>query len=104
MHKPRKPLTARELACLHWTSIGKTSWETGVILGITERTVNFHIQNACRKLGVHGRQAAITIALNAGLVSGISEPYVSLAETLQPEPEDKPAPAPLRRPRPDPDR
>ncbi|MCI2808949.1 helix-turn-helix domain-containing protein [Eoetvoesiella caeni] len=63
-----KPLTARELTCLGWASIGKTSWEMGVILGLTERTVNFHIHNACKKLHVHSRQAAITAALQAGLL------------------------------------
>ncbi|MYN14841.1 LuxR family transcriptional regulator [Pusillimonas sp. TS35] len=86
MEKPNKALTTRELSCLQWASVGKTSWETGVILGVTERTVNFHIQNACRKLGVHGRQAAITIVLNAGLVPGISEPYLSRVKIHPPEP------------------
>lgn len=64
-----KPLTERELTCLQWVSIGKTSWETGRILGLAERTINFHIQNACRKLGVHSRQAAITTAMRTGLLS-----------------------------------
>lgn len=63
-----KPLTERELACLQWVAIGKTSWETGRILGVAERTINFHIQNACRKLGVHGRQAAIITAMRTGLL------------------------------------
>ena len=63
-----KPLTERELTCLQWVAIGKTSWETGRILGLAERTINFHIQNACRKLGVHGRQAAITTAMRSGLL------------------------------------
>ena len=77
-----KPLTPRELACLKWVAIGKTSWETGRILGLAERTINFHIQNACRKLGVHGRQAAITQALRSGLL------------TFD-EPPDQHSPAPL---------
>lgn len=64
-----KPLTPRELACLQWVSIGKTSWETGRIMGLTERTINFHVQNACRKLGVHNRQAAVTVAMRTGLLS-----------------------------------
>jgi len=81
-----KPLTQRELSCLQWVAIGKTSWETGRILGLAERTVNFHIQNACRKLGVHGRQAAITMALHAGLL------------TFEPGPDDQ-APVVVPRPR-----
>lgn len=60
------PLTDRELDCLRWAAIGKTSWEIGAILKIAERTANFHIHNACRKLRVHGRQAAITAAIQAG--------------------------------------
>lgn len=63
-----KPLTKQELTCLQWSAIGKTSWETGRILHISERTVNFHIQNACRKLGVHGRRAAVTEAMRKGLL------------------------------------
>src|SRR5690554_5653382 len=77
-------LTDRELCCLQWAALGKTSWEMGVILGLTERTVNFHIHNACRKLGVHGRQAAITAALHAGMLPSLSEPLVALAKTPGP--------------------
>jgi len=70
-----KPLTERELTCLQWVAIGKTSWETGRILGLAERTINFHIQNACRKLGVHGRQAAITMALQTGQLGLADNPH-----------------------------
>lgn len=63
-----KILTAREQSCLHWAALGKTSWEIGAILGITERTVNFHIANTCTKLDVYTRQAAIVIALQTGLL------------------------------------
>lgn len=59
-------LTPREVECLQWAAIGKTSAEIGAILGLTERTANFHIKNACTKLDVCNRQAAITHALRAG--------------------------------------
>ncbi|WP_323018586.1 helix-turn-helix transcriptional regulator [Castellaniella sp.] len=62
------PLTVREHDCLYWASQGKTSWEMGRILGITERTANFHIANLCDKLGVRSRQAAITQALQRNLL------------------------------------
>lgn len=62
------PLTVREHDCLYWASQGKTSWEMGRILGITERTANFHIANLCDKLGVCSRQAAITQALQRNLL------------------------------------
>jgi len=68
MTKPR--LTVREVQCLEWVSKGKTSWETGSILGLTERTVNFHLRNACAKLKVYGRQAGVAQALRLGLLNG----------------------------------
>lgn len=73
-----KPLTDRELTCLQWVALGKTSWETGRIIGVAERTVNFHIHNACRKLGVHGRQAAITQAMRTGLLTFDDMPSTSV--------------------------
>jgi DNA-binding CsgD family transcriptional regulator len=62
-----KKLSDREATCLQWAAIGKTSRETATILGVSERTVNFHVQNACRKLSVRNRRAAVTIALVRGL-------------------------------------
>ena len=65
-------LSGRELQCLNWVATGKTSWETAAILGLSERTVNFHIKNACRKLNVYGRQAGVTQALRLGLLQSPS--------------------------------
>jgi len=98
-----KPLTDRELCCLQWAAVGKTSWEMGKILGLSERTVNFHIHNACRKLGVHGRQAAITVALQAGLLPGLTAPAQSRGKTHRPvQPESFPVPpSPGLQPAPD---
>lgn len=64
---PPKPLSNRETECLYWSSAGKTSWETGSILGVSESTVNFHLRNACAKLGVRGRRAAVAAALRQDL-------------------------------------
>lgn len=101
-----KPLTLtdRELCCLQWAAVGKTSWEMGVILGLSERTINFHIHNACRKLGVHGRQAAITVALQSGLLTGLTSPSQSRGKIHRPARQETfPAPPlPVLRPRPDP--
>lgn len=95
-----RPLTDRELTCLRWAAVGKTSWEMGVILGLTERTINFHIHNACRKLNVHGRQAAITSIFRMGLLTALTEPLASHAGTHLPlAPEMAPDP-PSQFPRP----
>lgn len=52
-------LTNRERECMFWISQGKTSWEVSVILGISERTVNFHVQNCIRKTNSINRQQAL---------------------------------------------
>lgn len=52
-------LTRREFECLQWASKGKSAWETGQILGITRRTVAFHLDNARAKLGVRTVAQAI---------------------------------------------
>jgi LuxR family transcriptional regulator, quorum-sensing system regulator SolR len=62
------PLTARELEVLRWTADGKTSGEVGDILNITERTVNFHINQCIEKLGVNNKLAASVRAAMLGLL------------------------------------
>lgn len=62
-------LTEREIECLRWSGIGKSSWEIGVILGCTERTVNFHIGNATKKLGACNRRQAVGVALAQGIIA-----------------------------------
>jgi DNA-binding CsgD family transcriptional regulator len=52
-------LTLRERECLTWAADGKTSNEIALLLGISENTVNFHLNNAMQKLDVVSRQHAI---------------------------------------------
>ncbi len=61
-------LTPRELQCLHWTMEGKTAWEVGTILSITERTAVLHINNAMHKLGCTNKHQAVLKALRMGLI------------------------------------
>jgi len=61
-------LSARELECLRWASVGKTGGETAQILGVSERTVNFHLGNAFAKLNVNNKQAAVAQAILQGLL------------------------------------
>lgn len=57
-------LTDREREALTWAARGKASGEIATILNISERTVNFHIDNAMRKVGAVTRiQAAVKCAL-----------------------------------------
>lgn len=52
-------LTLREIEVLRWTADGKTSGEVGQIMNISERTVNFHVNNAIVKLGTANKTAAV---------------------------------------------
>ncbi len=61
-------LTARERDCLSYCALGKTSWEIGQILGISEKTVDFHISNASVKLDANSRIFAVVKALRHGLI------------------------------------
>jgi DNA-binding CsgD family transcriptional regulator len=62
------PLTPRELETLRWTMEGKTAWEVGNILGITERTAVLHANNATHKLGTANKHQAVLKALRLGLI------------------------------------
>ncbi|HEX6704012.1 MAG TPA: autoinducer binding domain-containing protein [Albitalea sp.] len=61
-------LTPRELESLRWTMEGKTAWEVGNILGISERTAVLHINNATHKLGCVNKHQAVLKALRVGLI------------------------------------
>jgi LuxR family quorum-sensing system transcriptional regulator CciR len=62
-------LSERERACLQWIARGKTSWDVGEILNISENTVNFHIKKAFAKLNANNRIAAVVNAIRYGLIS-----------------------------------
>ena len=62
-------LTERELEVLRWTAEGKTSGEIAIIIGITERTVNFHINSAMGKLNASNRTAAVVRAVLLGIIT-----------------------------------
>ncbi|MBH0195761.1 MAG: helix-turn-helix transcriptional regulator [Nitrospira sp.] len=57
-----KQLTLRELTILNWVKNGKTNWEIATIMGITERTIRFHVESIFTKLGVTSRSQAVATA------------------------------------------
>lgn len=61
-------LTRRELECLYWTAQGKTAWEVSRLLDVSERTVQFHIRNACAKLNAVSKHQATLRAASRGLI------------------------------------
>jgi DNA-binding CsgD family transcriptional regulator len=52
-------LTDRERDALSWVAEGKSDWEISVILGVSETTARFHVDNARRKLGAVNRAQAV---------------------------------------------
>jgi DNA-binding CsgD family transcriptional regulator len=56
-------LTKREVEVFHWVVRGKTNPEIAVILAVSPRTVQKHLEHVFKKLGVETRGAA-TLALN----------------------------------------
>lgn len=62
-----KRLTIRELATLNWIKNGKTNLEISLIMGVSERTVRFHVENIFAKLNVSSRAQAVVSAIEHGL-------------------------------------
>jgi DNA-binding CsgD family transcriptional regulator len=61
-------LTPRERDALGFVADGKTDWEISVILGVSEATVRFHVDNARRKLGATNRAHAIARMASRGWI------------------------------------
>ena len=64
-----RKLSKREISVLRWTAEGKTASAIAEILNISERTVNFHSNNAIEKLDVPNKTAAAVQAALLGLLS-----------------------------------
>lgn len=62
------PLTEREREVLKWIGQGKSTWDISIILGISERTVKFHVRNIMQKLDVVSRAQAVAVAVEQGLI------------------------------------
>ncbi len=68
--KPARPhLWPRELEVLKLSAVGKTAYEIARILCLSERTVNYHVQNIILKLDVCNKISAVSAAQQLGLLS-----------------------------------
>ncbi|MFU1553166.1 LuxR family transcriptional regulator [Aeromonas sp. A04] len=65
---PREALSLRELEVCQWAAEGKQVSDIAQILGITPRTVTFHLNRVVEKLGASSKSQAISWALKQGLV------------------------------------
>jgi DNA-binding NarL/FixJ family response regulator len=65
--RPRpETLSARETEVLALVARGMTNFQIGRALFVSEATVKTHLTRACAKLGVTGRTAAVTKAMETG--------------------------------------
>lgn len=64
----RSTFTPREQEVLYWASMGKTYEDVAIILGITVRTVKFHMANVVRKLNVSNARQAIRLGVERNLI------------------------------------
>lgn len=63
-----KGLSPREMTVLLWMKEGKTNWEIARIVGVTERTVRFHIEGIFMKLDASSRTQAVAVAMEHKLL------------------------------------
>ena len=63
------PLTRRQTDALTFCAHGKSDWEIGEILGISETTVKEHVEAAKKRLGVRTRIQAAVIAVQRGWIT-----------------------------------
>jgi NarL family two-component system response regulator YdfI len=62
-------LTGRELEVLTAVARGDRNKEIALRLGVTERTVKAHLTNVYNKLGVDSRAAAVSVAIQQGILT-----------------------------------
>jgi LuxR family quorum-sensing system transcriptional regulator SolR len=61
-------LTRKERDVIKWVIEGKTAWEIGKIMCVSERTVKFHLTNVYEKLKVSNRAQAVAKVSRLGLI------------------------------------
>ncbi|RLQ88799.1 response regulator transcription factor [Notoacmeibacter ruber] len=65
----RARFTRREIECLLWCSLGKTSSEIAMIVGLSEHTVNHYLISSAKKLECTNRVHAVANALRHGIIN-----------------------------------
>jgi len=61
-------LSRRQIECLNWAAQGKSTWEIGKIIGVSQRTAAFHLEKAKEKLGARNiTQAVARLVATNGL-------------------------------------
>ncbi|MFZ5796779.1 MAG: response regulator transcription factor [Pseudomonadota bacterium] len=74
----RITLPPRQVECLYWVQLGKSSRDIAAILGISHRVVERHVFRACQRLGVRTRLQAVIRARSLGLIEEAEPPSPSV--------------------------
>jgi LuxR family quorum sensing-dependent transcriptional regulator len=61
-------LSRREIDCLRWAASGKSAWDIGTILGLSQRTVEEYLCNAALKLGAVNRVQSVAEAIRRKII------------------------------------
>ena len=73
MPEPVEPqLSPRQLECLRLAAAGKTSSQIAATLGLSSRTVDQYVSEACARLNVRNRVQAVAKAAKQGLLSDLA--------------------------------
>lgn len=62
-------LSPRQIECLRFAAAGQTSLEIAATLGLSSRTVDQYVGEACERLKVRNRVQAVAKAVELGLFS-----------------------------------
>jgi len=68
-------LSSHQMEILHWVSQGKTNREIAVIVGKSRSTIDYHLEEIRRKMGVLTRAQAAVIFTRAKLNGALSQSY-----------------------------
>lgn len=79
-------LTPRQEECLRLTRL-LTDREIAAQLGVSEPTVKKHVLEACQRLGVNRRKAALAILEDLDAEAQVSDPVAGVSGTLDPSTE-----------------
>ncbi|MBM6593481.1 LuxR family transcriptional regulator [Microvirga pudoricolor] len=61
-------LSQREIDCLRWAASGKSAWDIGTILGLSQRTIEEYLSNAAMKLGAVNRVQCVAEAIRRKII------------------------------------
>jgi len=67
-------ISKRQREILQWIYQGKTNWEIAKIIGITEETVKYHVDQAMSRLNAKTRAQAVGRALEIGAITVFRPP------------------------------